>query len=437
MSAFDQTRDQTQRTQAPSTTPTPGAVLVLDAGKPALRALPLPRAGLTLGRGMPEGTLEADDRVSRRHLVLHHARGAWAVEDLDSRNGTFVDGQRIRGYVDCDRPVLVRLGRSLVWTVPDVEPYLALGAAPRQSGSVVVGGLLARVWREIELAARAGDTLMIRGESGTGKELAARHMHDSCFDAASRAPFIAVNCAAIPEGLAERLLFGARRGAYSGASDAHGYIASADGGSLFLDEVAELDLAVQAKLLRVLETREVLPLGDARPRPVQVRVCAATHADLRQRVAAGRFRQDLYYRLGRPEVVLPSLASRIDELPWLIAAELARSSPPRQASVDFVEACALRPWPGNVRELLGELRMICRRAEEESVELIEARHLSPDAGQAIRVEAPAPARLPADAEIEQRLRDNGGNVTRTADSLGMHRNQLRRWLAKRDRPQSE
>jgi transcriptional regulator with PAS, ATPase and Fis domain len=435
MSAFDETRDQTERARTPSVAPTPGAVLVLEAGKPTRRAFVLPRGGLALGRGQPEGTFDTDDRVSRRHVVLHHARGAWAIEDLGSRNGTFVNGQRIEGYFECDRAVLVRLGRSLVWTVPDVEPYLAVQASARPEGSVVVGGRLAQAWREIERAARAGQTLLLRGESGTGKELAARHMHEACFGAGARAPFIAVNCAAIPEGLAERLLFGARRGAYSGASDAHGYVAAADGGSLFLDEIAELDLPVQAKLLRVLETREVLPLGDARPRPVNIRVCAATHANLRQRVAEGRFRQDLYYRLGRPEVILPSLSERLDELPWLIEAELGRASPPLRACVDLVEACALRPWPGNVRELLGELRTVCRRAEDEGSEVVEARHLSPDAGCAIETQPPAAARAaPADTEIEKRLREHGGNVTRAADSLGMHRNQLRRWLAKRDKP---
>jgi transcriptional regulator of acetoin/glycerol metabolism len=432
MDALNETRDQTERTPAPGASPAPGAVLVLEAGKPVLRAFVVPRSGLTLGRGLPEGTFDADDRVSRRHVVLHHARGAWAIEDLGSRNGTFVNGQKIQGYFECDRSALVRLGRSLVWTVPDIEPYLALQAAPRPPGSVVIGGLLAQAWREIEQAARAGETLMIRGESGTGKELAARHMHEACFGPGSRAPFIAVNCAAIPEGLAERLLFGARRGAYSGASDAHGYIAAADGGSLFLDEVAELEPPVQAKLLRVLETREVLPLGDARPRPVNVRVCAATHADLRQRVAEGRFRQDLYYRLGRPEVVLPSLSERLDELPGLIEAELMRANPLLRASVDFVETCALRPWPGNVRELLGELRSVCRRVEDEGSELVEARHLSADAGCAIEAKPVAPARpAPADAEIEQRLHEHGGNVTRAAEALGLHRNQLRRWLAKR------
>jgi hypothetical protein len=438
MSSFADTLDQTAHDQPPQSAASPGVVLLVEAGKPQVRALAVPRSGLVLGRGQPDGALEADERVSRRHLSIDHARGSWGVRDLGSRNGTFVDGVRIDGYVDSDKPVLIRLGKSLLWTVPDVTPYLDLSVEAVTAGEAIVGGLLARAWREIELAARASDTLLVRGESGTGKELAARHLHEVCFGKGSRAPFVAVNCAAIPEGLAERLLFGARRGAYSGASDAQGYIAAADGGTLFLDEIAELDLQVQAKLLRVLETREVLPLGESRARPVQLRLCTATHENLRDAVAAGEFREDLYFRVGRPEVVVPPLAARLDELPWLIEAELARHRPELRASVGFVEACALRPWPGNVRELLGELRLIAHRPLEGGASLLEAHHLSPEAGLPLASREPtARGGMPDDARIGAVLAELGGNVTAAAKRLGLHRNQLRRWLDKRGKTEND
>ena len=441
MSSFTDTLDQTAHDQPPPSSASPGVVLLFEAGKPQVRAFAVPRSGLVLGRGQPDGALEADDRVSRRHLCVDHARGSWGVRDLGSRNGTFVDGARIDGYVDSNEPVLIRLGKSLLWTVPDVTPYLGLSSEAVRGGetgeTIVVGGLLARAWREIELMARASDTLLVRGESGTGKELAARHLHEVCFGKGSRAPFVAVNCAAIPEGLAERLLFGARRGAYSGASDAQGYIAAADGGTLFLDEIAELDLQVQAKLLRVLETREVLPLGESRPRPVQLRLCTATHENLRDAVAAGQFREDLYFRVGRPEVVLPPLSARLDELPWLINAELARHRPELRASVGFVEACALRPWRGNVRELLGELRLIAHRPLDGSATVLEAHHLSPEAGLPLASrETAARSGMPDDARIAAVLAELGGNVTAAAKRLGLHRNQLRRWLDKRGKDES-
>src|SRR5262249_15941137 len=150
--------------------------------------------------------------------------------------------------------------------------------------------------------------------------------------------------------------FGARRGAYSGATeDADGYIVAAEGGVLFLDEVAELDLDVQAKVLRVVETHEVLPLGGSKPRHVEVRMCFATHRDLSAAVAEGRFRADLYYRIGEPQVQMPSLRERREEIPWLAmrAHEAAGGGPPLGAKL--IEACLLRPWPGNVRELVSAI----------------------------------------------------------------------------------
>jgi transcriptional regulator of acetoin/glycerol metabolism len=213
---------------------------------------------------------------------------------------------------------------------------------------------------------------------------------------------------------------------------------AADGGTLFLDEVAELDLAVQAKLLRVLETREVLPLGASKVRRVCLSICSATHGDLADRVAKGTFREDLYYRLGRPEVVLPPLRSRREEIPW----HIARAVHPLGAHVSLVEASLLRSWPGNVRELLLELREAARDAGSEHSAFVEARHLHEDAG--VRViaadrMAPPAATIetsrrspPSRDEIVDALRESRGNVTATARALGTHRTQLRRWIERHD-----
>jgi transcriptional regulator of acetoin/glycerol metabolism len=438
VSSPSETVEQTEHGFGGSLSPKPGVVILFDAGKPSNQAFELPRSGLELGRGTPAGALQADERVSRRHFTLIRAGNTWGVRDLGSRNGTYVDGQRIDGYVERETMRLLRVGQSLLWPVPDVAPYRAAPAPDSGGDAPIAGGLLLRVWDEIARASRAGDTLLIRGESGVGKEIAARKNHEINFGANGSAPFIAVNCAAIPEGLAERLLFGAKRGAYSGAAaDAQGYVSAAHQGTLFLDEIAELDLLVQAKLLRVLESREVLPLGDSRPRPVQIRVCAATHRNLRDEVSAGRFRQDLYFRLGRPEVVLPPLRERLDELPWLIERELRRIDPERMASVGFVEACGLRDWPGNIRELLREVRLAAHARLTPGSQLILAEHLAPQAG--MRIEptgaAPEPAppasSQPSEEQIEAALAEHRGNVTQAAKALGLHRNQLRRWLAKR------
>ena len=447
----DETSEDSLRAPVRLTPSEPGVVVILAAGRPAAVALKIGSEGLEIGRGTPAGVLEDDDRISRKHVLLRRVEGRWSITDLESRNGTFVGGQQLASTGTFASPALLRIGRSLCWAVDDVLPFFGDGPSGSRLEGPILGGRMRRVWGEIALAGRAGDTLYLRGESGSGKELAARAFHEAHFGAAANAPFVAVNCAAIPEGLAERLLFGARKGAYSGATaDAEGYVQAAHGGTLFLDEVAELDPQVQAKLLRLLESREVLPLGAARPRKVEIRICAASHKSLRDEVRAARFREDLYFRLGRPEVVVPPLRERLDEIPWLVARDLLAVDARLAASVTLIESCALGAWPGNVRELLREIRRAGHRALEEGVTVVQPHHLAPEAGAPLgsnasapppadaagrpaQTSAPAPMKSAAswtDEQIMKALADNGGNVRGTARALGMHRNQLRRWLEK-------
>ena len=242
--------------------------------------------------------------------------------------------------------------------------------------------------------------------------------------------------------LLRRLLFGAKRGAFSGAvADAQGYIQAADKGTLFLDEVGELDSAVQAKLLRVLENKEVMSVGASSPRTVDVRICSATHKDLRLQVQQGRLREDLYYRIGRPSVLIPPLRERREEIPWLIDTELRRPGALSQADTRFIEVCMLRAWPGNVRELLKEVRIAAQDALASGAEQVTATHLSPNAGTALQspdTTAEPPASVPGAVlsvsdsvrkeEIEEALRKEQGNISRSAQVLGLHRTQLRRLI---------
>jgi transcriptional regulator of acetoin/glycerol metabolism len=440
-----ETRDDSQRMPGLALPPEPGVVVLFAAGRPASVALAADATGLEIGRGTPSGVLDDDDRVSRRHVRIRWLEGSettgWHIEDLASRNGTIVDGRPLEHPQSFASPALVRIGRSLLWAVGDIRPYRG-DATPWVADGPVVGGVLRRSFGEIALAARAGDTLCILGESGAGKELAARAFHQARHGEVAGAPFVAVNCAAIPEGLAERLLFGARKGSYSGATaDADGFIQTAQGGTLFLDEIAELDPLVQAKLLRVLETREVVALGSSRPKKVEFDVCAASHRSLREEVAARRFREDLYFRIGRPEVTVPPLRERIDEIPWLVARALHGVHERLSVSVAFVEACALRPWPGNVRELLREVRRAAHAALEAGADVVEAERLPADAGVRLLFANHAPTAdagpeprpvtpLPGEEDIRRALETHAGNVRATARALGIHRNQLRRWLEK-------
>jgi transcriptional regulator of acetoin/glycerol metabolism len=383
MAAGGETLDQewTDDPTGSRAAPIPGLVLVFSSGQPMLVVIPLEGAAATrrieLGRG-PIGPVVLDDAcISRRHAEVSFDGRAWRVRDLGSKNGTAVDATTLADEYVGDAPRVVRVGDSLF--LPRADVRRLRNARVDLSGDTVIGPTLGQAWDAIADASRSGETLYITGESGAGKELAAQHFHRS--GPHPSGPFVAVNCANIPEGLAERLLFGTRRGAYSGAtSDADGYLQAADGGTLFLDEVAELDLAVQAKLLRVLETREVTALGAAKPRPLDLRVCVATHRELRAQVAQGRFRDDLYFRIGRPEVAVPPLRGRLEEMPWLIARELQRASLRVEAHVSLVEACLVRPWPGNVRELLIEVRAAGADAQAAGLTQVEASHLGEAAG---------------------------------------------------------
>jgi transcriptional regulator with PAS, ATPase and Fis domain len=360
----------------------------------------------------------------------------WRVRDLGSRNGTSIDGVDVHGEHSVSTMRVLRVGESLIVPTLNVAPFH--GSAVQIVDEMVIGPSLASSMEAIAGSARSSDTLHVTGASGSGKELAARTFHQAGPHA--NGPFVAVNCASIPEGLAERLLFGTRRGAYSGAErDEEGYLQAAHGGTLFLDEIAELEPQVQAKLLRAIETRQVLPLGATQPRPVQVRICSASHASLRNEVAAGRFREDLYFRLGRPEIQVPPLRDRREEIPWLVDLELRRSSPAILAHSSFVEQCLLRDWPGNVRELRAEVRAAIREALSNKRSILKGEDLARDAGVPFGAETPGAAQQTPvregvreldRAQIEAALEKHDGNVSRSARSLGLHRTQLRRLMAR-------
>ncbi len=381
----------------------PGLVLIYADNRPYLLPFPLTAGRLDIGREELQRYHIEDERVSRRHVAVGHDGTSFQVRELGSTNGVFLDGIRLaaKEAVTVTRAVL-RVGRTLFLLVPDLAPYHAALDRPLLHDGIIAGPALHAVHEQIAALSRSNQTLLLRGESGCGKEVAARLYHRS--GPRSRGPLVAVNCATIPKELAERLLFGTVRGAYSGAAaDAPGYLQAADGGTLFLDEVADLDLAVQAKLLRVLETREVAPLGGTRAQPIDIGICAATLRDLRDAVAAGKFRDDLHYRIGRPEVCLPPLRERLEEIPHLIQLT-ARAASGLAAGALFVEACLLRPWPGNIRELRAEVHAASVLSAAKGSPVVIPKYLAAHAGQPVgsranRDAAPPPHPVrPADAD---------------------------------------
>jgi len=416
----------------------PGALIVFSPQGATHAVLRTEGGGVALERDRFEALGAPDPRISRRHALCRWEHGIWVIRDLDSRNGTWVNGRPIDAETRAGASAVVRVGDTLVVLLSDVSPHESRPL--RTEAGVVAGAALQGILEQVRRAS-AGSNLHLTGPSGAGKELAARAFHAA--SARPDGPFVAINCAAIPEGVAERLLFGARKGAFSGAhADVLGHIQEADGGTLFLDEVGELDLEVQAKLLRVLETREVIALGSSRPKIVDFRLCSATHSDLRTRVANRRFREDLYFRIAHPTLTVPPLHTRVEEIPFLV--ERACRAAQRTPHVSLVEACLLRPWPGNARELLAEVTASAHVHADAGRAPVRAAALSPTAGSSfapVPPEAPTANARPAARDpnsspfppkerIEAALHRHAGRVAAAARDLSVHRNQLRRWLTK-------
>jgi two-component system response regulator FlrC len=281
-------------------------------------------------------------------------------------------------------------------------------------------------------------TVLLHGESGTGKEVLARFIHTHSKRHAG--PFVAVNCAAIPEQMLEALLFGYEKGAFTGAqARSVGKFVQANGGTLLLDEVTEMDLALQAKLLRVLQEREVEPLGASKPLPLDVRVIATSNRDLERAVREGEFREDLFYRLSVFPLKIPPLRERTGDVPALARRFVeARTACPRPLSAEAVARLTAHGWPGNVRELENVMQRALLLSEGEPQ--IEAHHLGlvgdpvPDARGATH--APGAADLAGELwEEETRrilaaLEMNHGVRTKAAEQLGLKDRTLRYKLQK-------
>jgi two-component system, NtrC family, response regulator GlrR len=298
----------------------------------------------------------SDPTVSRFHLEITPEEGAIRLRDLGSRNGTRVNGVRVHeGWVEPG--VHIQVGESVL--LLEVEPgQVDADVSTTDRFGELVGSSVAmrRLFATLERAAASSVTVLLLGETGTGKEAAAASLHAA--SPRREHPFVVVDCAALPAALLESELFGHEKGSFTGASSARdGAIMAAQGGTVFFDEIGELPLDLQPKLLRVLERREIKRVGGAHYHPVNVRFVAATHRDLRYEVNERRFRADLYYRLSVAEVRLPALRERLDDLPRLVdalASNLGASEDERRHLFDDPTLLAdLRAhrWPGNVREL--------------------------------------------------------------------------------------
>jgi two-component system, NtrC family, response regulator AtoC len=422
-------------------------VLLDDLG---LRRLPLVGAGsLLLGRG-PECDVRLHGRsVSRRHVRLHIGAEV-EVEDLGSANGTEVGGQRLR------RSTRRALRPGEAASAGDATLVLMVATAnrgprpPSQDGveaaEVVLQDPVMRELHQTALRAAPFEVpVLVLGETGSGKEIIAEAVQRA--STRWQAPFLRISCAAIAPSLLESELFGHERGAFTGAVVAKpGLFESAEGGTVFLDEVAELPLASQAKLLRVLESRQVTRVGGVRPRDIDVRFIFATNEDLRDSVARGAFRRDLFFRINTITLRIPPLRERpTDILPlarhFLSVARRRLGAPAGRTLSATAEAALLaHSWPGNVRELRNVVQRAALLARGPQLDLADLQlELSPATRPANTVVSREAQPVPPDelderARIESALAACGGNQRRAAQSLGISLRTLVRRLTRHELP---
>lgn len=394
--------------------------------------------------------LKAEHRHERSVVITAHGSAENAVESLKA--GAFdyltkpVELQQFRAVITaalCSLPAPV--STPLPLRLPDAATPSGLpyGSNTNQSLHHLVGesASMQRVRDRIVKVARSMAPVLITGESGTGKELAARALHGSSHR--SDKPFVAVNCGAIPEGLLEAEFFGAKKGAYTGSTqNREGFFQSAHGGTLFLDEVGDLPVAMQSKLLRAIQERVVRPVGSVQEEAVDVRIVSATHKNLAAEVQAGRFRQDLFYRLNVIDIPMPALRDRRDDLPALcqtllrrIAAESGISVPP--LSAELLARLQAEPLPGNVRELENLIHRAVALRDHRGLQL------DPPATATIAaVSGPASGSAPLPDDLQghldsaerailiQALQETGFNRTAAALRLGLSLRQIRYRIAR-------
>ncbi|MDH4161975.1 MAG: sigma 54-interacting transcriptional regulator [Nitrospirota bacterium] len=342
------------------------ARFLVTTGKDAGKEMVLAKSFVTIGT-LPESDLVlTDPTVSRRHAEIEERSDGWMLRDKDSTNGTFLANVRVREAYLVPGSV-IRLGQTEMTFSPLEERIeVPRSSADKFGGLIGSSAAMREVYGILERIAPTDVTVLLEGETGTGKELAARALHQHSKRAAG--PFVVFDCGAVAPNLIESELFGHEKGAFTDAARARqGAFELADKGTIFLDEIGELSLDLQPKLLRALDQRETKRVGGDKPLPVNVRVISATNKDLEKEVKAGRFREDLFYRLSVVRLSLPPLRKRKEDIETLAAHLLAAISQEigkkiKGLSPDALAALAANSWPGNVRELrnvLGRAAALC------------------------------------------------------------------------------
>ncbi len=405
--------------------PTDAGWLVVDAGTAEERKVPVGKQAISIGKASGAGLRLLDPHVSSRHAEVVRTAKGFVITDLGSRNGTQVDGVEIQSAV-LEPGAMITVGTTTLRFETNVRraqtPERTTDDGPSQFGDAYgEAPAMRKVFGVLSRLARADITVCVLGETGTGKEVIARAIHSNSPRADKR--FVVIDCGAVNKNLIQSQLFGHVRGAFTGAlADRPGAFERAHQGTVFIDEIGELALDLQPKLLRVLEAGRVTRLGATSDRAVDVRIVAATNRDLEKEVAAGRFREDLWFRLSPAVVTLPPLRERRQDLPELIRRFAGQAQPGLEVSGEAIDILKNHRWPGNVREL--------KNVIDGASAMCEDGVLKPRDFVLFRASEPEPTlnQLPLAgksldelerAAIEQSLVHFEGNKTKVAEALGI------------------
>ncbi|MFO0651806.1 MAG: sigma 54-interacting transcriptional regulator [Polyangiales bacterium] len=400
--------------------------IVEEPGHPPRVVLLARGKSLRIGRGEDQDVRLDDLRTSRQHAQLFYRGDHVLLRDLGSSNGTWLDDRKVTAVSSVAPGSIVRVGSTRVVYVPLERSKRAEPAEPVDGDVVAADPATQQLFAMVRRLASHELPVLVQGETGSGKEVVARLLHRA--SARAKAPFVAINCASLPESLAESELFGHERGSFTGAVERKaGVFEAAHGGVLLLDEVGELSASNQARLLRVLEERAVVRIGATQPTAVDVRVVAATNRDLAAELAHGRFREDLYFRLNGVTVTVPPLRERPRDIIPLAERVIAERGGGYVISPEAADVLVRYEWPGNAREL--------RNAIEGAIAMADGGPLRPEHLPATMKGKVRPARdehAPLRSMVDEvereaiasALQDHGGNQSHAAVTLGISRRAL-------------
>jgi DNA-binding NtrC family response regulator len=396
---------------------------------------------IVVGRDPGVAIVLRDPEVSALHCELRACSEGIRVKDLGSTNGTFLGSIRVT-EATVTAPAELIVGSERIILEPQAKRRVEVGYSDRFGPLVGASPKMRRVFSVLEKVASTSLSVLLLGETGTGKELAARAIHGA--SERSRGPFVVVDCGSIPPTLAESILFGHEKGAFTGATERRrGALADADGGTLFLDELGELPAELQPKLLRALSEKEVKRVGASSFEAIDVRVLAATRRDLGAEMNAGRFRSDLFFRIAQVRVELPPLRERLADLPLLVEDICRHVGRPQHAPavLSWIEnRMVSHDWPGNVREL-GNVASVAAALAEDPGAIDDVLALARNDGASPAREHGAPSsefaesKRTAMATFERDYfgalaRRCKGNVSEMARQSGMERHHVRAYLRK-------